>query len=94
MAKETITRAPVEALRAEMTDEPISVEFNGDDYLIERDVLTSIDFLEAAQDGKDAQMVRALLGPVQWIMFKNKNKQRSSLMDIASAIGEAIEAGN
>lgn len=90
----TTKMSPAKAAAAEAAAETITIRYNGDDYTVARDALDSIGFLEAAQDGKDVVMIRELLGPVQWVQFRAKNKSRTDTLGFAEAFGEAVGTGN
>lgn len=71
-----------------------TVEFGGNTYTIAFDTLTSIDYLEAAQDGHDTGMVRALLGRVQWAQFKTRHTQRPEMQEFMSELAKAVGVPN
>lgn len=85
--------APAAAAEATWTDELV-VQYDGQTYTIPRANLSSIAFHEAVQDGKDVVMIRELLGPVQWTLFKDKHTARTDIMAFAESFGAVAGTGN
>lgn len=51
-----------------------SFKYDGEEYFVEPVGDWPIDVLEAMQDDKMVIAVRAVLGPVQWALFKQKKR--------------------
>lgn len=92
-AEEADTTSQTAAM-SEATGQPVTVVHNGDTYTIDLDALDSIEFLEAAQAGRDVLMLAAILGPAQWSLFKGRNKARAQVQEMFELIGKAAGTGN
>ena len=82
------------AAMAEANAEDYTIDYAGNTYTVAFDTLTSIDYLEAAQDGHDTGMVRALLGRVQWTQFKARHSQRSEMQEFMGELAKAVGVPN
>lgn len=72
----------------------VTFEHDGETYTIPTADEWSLDAIEAFEDGKNASLIRAILGPVQWAMFKRKPRKGSDLGDLFVAAEKAIDSGN
>jgi hypothetical protein len=93
-AEEKSTAVKAAVTEATEEDKPISVEFEGQTYTVETSRLSSIDFFEAMQDNNFALMIRAMLGPAQWKLFKSRHTDITALSAFSDAFGKQAGTGN
>lgn len=79
---------------AEAKGEEYAVVYAGNTYTVPFEALTSIEYLEAAQDGHDTGMVRGLLGRVQWTQFKARHTQRAEMQEFMGELAKAVGVPN
>ncbi|SRR6266704_1603641 len=90
--KSTAVKAAITEATEE--DQPITVEFEGETYTVEVSRLSSIDFFESMQDNNFALMIRAMLGPAQWKLFKSRHTDINALSGFSDAFGKQAGTGN
>jgi hypothetical protein len=73
---------------------PVSVEFNGDTYLVPPADEWDIDVLEAVDDQRMTHALKALLGDEQYKTFRVTNRKVADLGQFFKVAGEAVGAGN
>lgn len=72
----------------------VSFEHDEETYTIPTADEWSLSALEAFEDGKHTTLMREILGPVQWAMFKKKPRVIADVNALFSAAEEAIDSGN
>jgi hypothetical protein len=93
-AKKTATQhAKANARRAEVSDEPIDFDFDGDSFTFKPSDATSLDFLAALEDEELIKACRLLLGREQATKLFH-GRSVTDLMPFFDAMGEAADVGN
>jgi len=72
----------------------VTFDFDGVTYTIPTADEWSLDAIEAFEDGKNASLMRAILGPVQWAKFKSVPRKGADLGNLFEAAEKAVDAGN
>jgi hypothetical protein len=85
--------ADANAIKNEALGEPTPVEFRGKTYMLPLAEDWPVAALEAFEDGKVAATIRGLF-PDRWNEIKQDAPRVKDLAEFASAIAEAIGAGN
>lgn len=57
--------------KAEATGEPLRVEYEGHEYVIDREAADNIELMEFVEDEKYLSAIRGYLGREQWGVFKD-----------------------
>lgn len=98
MNYETATEA-VEAVveTVEVVEEVVEVDdrhvvvLDGQEFRIAKDALDDVDALEHWEDGKHTLLLRALLGPHQWAVFKQKKRGLTEIYTLLDLIVKVLE---
>ncbi|MGW6920849.1 hypothetical protein ACWGA9_06130 [Streptomyces sp. NPDC054950] len=76
------------------TGEPLSVEFNGDTYLVPPADDWDLDVLEAIDDQRMTHALKSLIGDEQYAMFRKSNRKVSDLGKFFETAGKQAGTGN
>ena len=60
------------------TDGPITFEYDGTTYTVDRDAFEDLEVVEALQDEKHFPAIRLILGDAQWTQFKESIRDRKT----------------
>lgn len=80
--------------KSDATRKPVSFDFDGETYTIPPAAEWDLDVLEAAEDGRNIAMIRALLGEEGWTTFRSKPRTVADLTEMTQAIEKAVGSGN
>ncbi len=79
------------ALKAEAVEETtVSFEYDGVEYVLDRDAINDVDVIEAFEDNKVATALRTILGPEQWAAFKSRKRTMTELGELSVALFAAF----
>jgi len=65
-----------------MSDTTKTVDFDGEEYTVAKEVLDDVEVLEAWEDGKHATLCRLILGADQWKKFKSKKRSVTEMYEV------------
>ncbi|MFE7113940.1 hypothetical protein ACFU99_00725 [Streptomyces sp. NPDC057654] len=83
------------AKKAEATDSPTEIEFQGLTLMVQAKKKLPLDLLEAIEDDRgEVQIIRAILGPDQWATFKTLNPTIEDFEDLATRVADAAGFGD
>lgn len=78
------------AAKAEATSERISFEWNGEEFTVIPTSEWPFEALEAYEDGKVTQFLRAILGPEEYAHFKSLRPRTADLESFVDTIQAAL----
>jgi gamma-glutamylcyclotransferase (GGCT)/AIG2-like uncharacterized protein YtfP len=78
------------ARTAEVTGEPVTFPYDGDEYTIDGEVLKSLDVLEDMEEGRVIASMKTILGPDQWATFRRSHHSADDLGKLYEAASDAL----
>ncbi|GAA0579353.1 hypothetical protein [Streptomyces crystallinus] len=94
----TTTKKTTAAKKAEATDAPTTFEFNSVEFTIPSAKKLPFEVLEAIDDDRsEVAIIRSIVGPEQWVAFKDTRPTIEDFEEFAQAVAEAAgfgDAGN
>lgn len=78
------------ARTAEITGEPVTFPYDGDEYTIDGQVLKTLDVLEDMEEGRVIAAMKVILGPDQWTTFRRSHNSADDLGKLYEAASAAL----